>query len=287
MATIDDVMTTLAAECTEALASVQLDTLAYPGWPQQQELLEDLKNRIVNVSVYPSPHGERNTTRFAPVFRVVREPVANLSAVLSAVKLQGGIGEVAATATIELRGSINEGVVAILYVGGAYVPFHPVTGATLEATAAALAAAINNDASASTVVTASVAPSLTGVVLTAREPGMAGNSIPVRFSIGGTGVVSCIEKTQTHDFEIHVWAYDNDARKLVGDALERHFTHERTLTWEDGEMFKLRYAKQVQTDAEIKHGIYRRIVYYSVEYPTTYKTEAVQVLEGRVSLNLP
>lgn len=286
MSTVDQVLDAARDLVTQALSGLQTSPpsfYAYKGWPQPEELASDLANKVVHVSVYSDDLGERETTIGIDRAEQSKAPVVNLSAQLSAIKLQGGDAVTPAAGTITFAGTVDPGVIMLVSVNGKSASYSPATGAYLADVATGLAAAINADATLSGVVVASASAAV--VTLTALTPGVDGNAITFGLKIGGTGEVTRRTRQQAARIEIHVWAYDDASRALYANTIDDAFAEAHFLMPADGIPSRLTYRSTIQTDAEIKHGVYRRVLHYTVDYSRTRVADAVQVLEGLTTVS--
>jgi hypothetical protein len=295
MASIDDVMTAMVDQIALLLTAKGEEELlpdyrVYMGWPHPEELARDLTNKVVNISVYTDEIGEKLKDSFIMTGIEVEPPVVNLTATQSAAKLRNGAPLVAASATITLAGSVNNGVFTLFKLTLAdgltsyYASYKPIPGDTLTNVAAGLTAAINASTPMNTYVTAASVGAV--VTVTANVLGEAGNLIALDFSIGGEGKMVGETRRQSSIFEVHVWAYDHPSRRLISDIIDNGFAQVHFLCFPDHSAGRLTYSRSKQTDAELRHGIYRRMLYYRVEYGRTLEARGFSVLEGLVTVEV-
>lgn len=288
MATLNQVQDELVAQVKLALAQLAtsvapVNSVVYTGHPVPQELQKDLRAKIVNVSINVSPtSGKRQTSIINKQNEIVNDPIINLTSTISATQLQGATVSTQATGTITLSGSVNAGLNLMAVVGQNYIPYHPVTNIPLSQVATELAAAINANVGAAALVTAASVG--TNVVLTSVAVGIASNAIEFDLRVGGTGSIVRKTRTQKDEFQIHIWGYNDDVRGQVADAIDSYLEDVNFLQPTGEPPCRLLYTHRMQTDAENSLGIYRRVLYYTVEYSMTKSTQAYTVLQPSVSV---
>jgi hypothetical protein len=103
---------------------------------------------------------------------------------------------------------------------------------------------------------------------------MLGDTEWLEQSNDGTQGVSIREiRRQTRTFQITVWASCFDRRDPVAKAIDSALAAVTRLTLADGSQGVMTYVNSTQDDDQQKQGIYRRDLFYSVNYATT-QTEA-------------
>jgi len=103
---------------------------------------------------------------------------------------------------------------------------------------------------------------------------MTGDSDWQEQSNNGVQGVSIREiRRQTRTFQITVWASCFDRRDPVAKAIDSALAAVTRLTLADGSQGVMTYVNSTQDDDQQKQGIYRRDLFYSVNYATT-QTEA-------------
>lgn len=99
---------------------------------------------------------------------------------------------------------------------------------------------------------------------------MAGDGDWQEQSNDGTQGVSILEvRRQTRNFQITVWASCFDLRDPVAKAIDSALAAVTRLTLADGSQGVMTYVNSMQDDDQQKQGIYRRDLFYAVNYPTT------------------
>lgn len=277
MASIDSCLDALVNIIKTAVADQEEEHFVYKGWPQPEELERDIAECRPNISVYCGEHGERLNLAGAMPFVVTTEPTTALLAAVSDVKLTGGGVATSAAGTITFTGTTTPGTIMIVEIGGLYIPVKPASNATMTVVAAAVAAALNASAAFNALYLATAATNV--VTITKILVGADGNTKNLGIKIGGTGEMTAVTRKQTAPVEVHVWAYDNDSRRNFADAVDDLLADTGFLLLDDGTSARLMYKGTSQTDAEIRHGVYRRILRYTVEYVRTKTVPVVSVLE--------
>lgn len=288
MATLNTVLAAMQAKIEEALNSLSPPPqyYAYPGPPDPNELREHIDARICHVSIQVKGKGNRLDMP-VPQTVMTQEPDVRIEATAPALQLQGGDVGVSATAYADFSGIVTPKLNLLVTINESiYVAYHTEnTTPTLTALVAALAAAINAKAEAAAVVTASsVGERLT---LTATTPGAEGNAITFGIGIGGTGMMMTKVRQQRDQFDINVYTYDDPSRELVSDAIDVALEEAGFLVSGDEPPMRMLYEGRTQLDMEIRYGLYRRILHYTVEYNMTSSAEAYTVLKGIVTVLPP
>lgn len=273
MASIDTVLDGVVAAIATVVTGLDVEAIVYKGWPHPEELDADLAKRVCHISVYPSEAGQKTTSHGTGKSQVVREPVVDLTKVVSADEIAPGD-----SATITLGGTVNDGVFSILELAGEYVPYKPV----LDMNPDQVAIGIYDAVRAWEPLDGKVTVAVTDNVVTITNDTDA--KINLAYKIGGTGQYGTIIRTQSGEVQVHVWAYDDQSRQVLSDAVDDHFGEETVLSFADCSGGNLSYVRMAQNDSEIRQGIYRRILFYSVEYSKVRLDEAYQVLVGLASL---
>ncbi len=309
MASADDVLDAIVSAVTTALnaqpsatwtqtrpnPAALSPTRVYKGWPTPEELDVDIEHAISNISVF-WPGSGTVTTTFSTTPVVASEPTISLTANLSSTQLQGGTGGTAASATLTLGGTVAAATVTMFILNGtptsvngstlnpnaAAVSYVPPTGASLSEVAAGIANAINSNSTANAQVMASANGSV--VTIMALQAGTAGNATTVNFQIGGTGNLIQSFRQQRETFQIHIWAPTDDDRKFFANLVDMTFAQAEFLAMATQDAGRILYRTMIQTDAETRHGIFRRVLVYTVDYPSTVLIPAVSVLDAAVTV---
>lgn len=86
---------------------------------------------------------------------------------------------------------------------------------------------------------------------------------------GTTGVAIREIRRQTRTFQITVWASCFDKRDPVAKAIDSALAAITRMTLPDGSQGVMTYVNSTQDDDQQKQGIYRRDLFYAVNYATT------------------
>lgn len=101
----------------------------------------------------------------------------------------------------------------------------------------------------------------------------------------GTQGVSIREiRRQTRHFQITVWASCFDRRDPVAKAIDSALAAVTRLTLADGSQGVMTYVNSTQDDDRQKNGVYRRDMFYAVNYATTQIETNYAVKETDVSV---
>lgn len=216
----------------------------YRGWPNAAQLDADLRAGKVNVSIYAQPGVEKNTTRFPAEWKTlsVLTPKLTLTVVGRVVTVGGSI-QATDIATIKL-GVAKAYSVAVQ------------ANSTLASIASALAALVAVDFPA-----VAVGPAVTITT---------GALISVVVGFTGTSWIEL--RRQQKGFQVIVWASTPDQRDKVSALIDKAFAKVELsgfLTLADASAARLTYTMTRETDTPQKELLYRRDLFYMVEYPTT------------------
>lgn len=262
MADVSDVANTLVGLAASAVypngtgqASVTgAGIRVYQGWPVPQSLDADLKVGICHVSVFARPE-ERNVSRYPQDWQ---QKTVNAPTLTASIAGQ----------TITIAGTIpptnNPHNIAVLVNGKPYV-YAVQTSDTLASIATALSAliavAIPGTTSAGTVVTVAAA----GRIAAAR--------------VGVTGTAIRELRRQERLFQITVWADTPGHRDSAAQAIDVSLAATNFLTLPDGTAGRLIYKSSTVTDDYQKDKLYRRDLFYTVEYATTQTETETQITQ--------
>lgn len=253
MADVQDVLNTLATTVAGILyptgtagGSITGDPIKIcTGWPVPNVLQADLETGTAHVSVFESPDSERNTTRYAPKGHVMS----------------------IAPATITLTSAGN-----VLTVGGAMPsPFSPQNVAAIIDGQAFIYPIQPTDTltSISTGLASLIAVAFPGTVSSG-----AAITLPVGVNaqaarVGTAGTVTTEWERQEQLFQITVWAPDSPTRADIGAPIKAALAQINFLTMIDGFGARCRYKTSRLSDEVQSATIYRRDLFYAVEYATT------------------
>lgn len=265
MADVQDVLDTVAAQITGFVypngtgnASVTgKDINVFPGWPLPGQIDNDMPQGIADVSVYATPT-ERNTTRYRPQQKV-------MSIAAATITLADGQG------TLTVGGAMPSPFtphnVAALIGNQAFI--YPVqAGDTLTSIATGLASLI----AAKYPGTTNSGPLIT------LPPGVQARAARV----GTTGVVTTEWERQAQVFQFTVWAPDPATRKVIGNAIKVALSQIAFITMPDGYGARIRYQRSPISDESEKVRVYRRDLYYEIEFATTVTKQIATVVATEV-----
>lgn len=224
----------------------------YRGWPQPAPLDADLKDGMVNISVFPLDQ-ERNVTRHPTDWQELPQPPVHLT-----LDVSGNTVTVGGRVTCPLNA-------AILVNGKAYV--HPLQATdTPTGVATALAVIIGGATSHGPVVTI---------------PG--GGRIEAR--VGAVGNLVREVRRQVRSFRISLWCPSPSVRDALAEVVDAALAPLTFLNLPDGTAGRIRYERSQVIDDLQKARCYRRDFVYSVEYSTTNVTTAAAVITPAVHIN--
>lgn len=247
MADLSDVqnaLVTLAAQTiyptgTANPSVANAPVMIYAGWPGSARLDDDLAAGKVHVSVYARPE-ERNTTRYSRDWKTVSINAATLTLATT-------------VNTVTVGGTVSTPQNATLLVNGKAYSYALQPTDTLTTIATALAALVNADTPATS----------SGAVVT----------IPAAYKIvarvGTTGISIRELRRQERVFQIVIWAPTPALRDAVTQPLDVALAALNFITLSDTSAARLIYKSSPITDDLQKASLYRRDLFYTVEYATT------------------
>jgi hypothetical protein len=86
---------------------------------------------------------------------------------------------------------------------------------------------------------------------------------------GVSGVAIQEVRRQTRRFQISAWSNTPSLRDSLADVIDPQLTNVRRLTFPDGSQGLVAYVNSSQIDTFQKQGVYRRDLFYTVNYATT------------------
>lgn len=231
----------------------------YQGWPVPQQLDTDIAASICHVSVYPRPE-EKNTTRYPKDWQPVslNTPTIAVSVVGQQIQFAGNIPP--ANNPHNLMAAVNN----LPYV----YAVQPTD--TMQSAVASLAALI-----------AAAVPGTTSAGLTIQVPPSA---IIQRALVGVQGVSASEIRRQERLFQIGIWADTPASRTLLAQAIDPQLANIEFFTMPDQFSARLIYKMSRMSDEFQKQAIYRRDLFYTVEYATTLAQPTTQITQVDVNL---
>jgi hypothetical protein len=114
-----------------------------------------------------------------------------------------------------------------------------------------------------------------------------GQGTPQAGTTNSDGSVNYFQEIQRRkrDFQITVWASTHDLRDPVAKAIDSALANINVLPVSDGSSAILRYSTSTQDDSNQKQGVYRRDLFYSVEYSIVLTSVAWPVTKHIVNVN--
>jgi hypothetical protein len=243
---------------TGSPSAVTSAVAVYRGWPVPSQLDSDLEAGTLNVSVWPGDTESRATRH---VGREIELPAA-----------PAGLTLTASNTTVTASGTVSSPLNAAILVDGkkAYV-YAVQPGDTLAGIAAGLASLVNIDTPATS----------TGPVVTIP----AAKSLVAR--VGGFGSTVREVKRQKRQFQVTLWCPDPASRDALGECIESALADVTDLSLPDGTAGRLLYERSRVSDRAERDGLYRRDLFYSVEYSTTKSDSAAQVVAELLDVTSP
>lgn len=222
------------------------------GWPTPETLDPDMAAGnppgcapIINVSIFPQPGLEKNTTRFPRDWYVQTTNVCSMTATISGL-------------TITIGGTVTATHYVTIHLGNNAFSYAANSNDTLATVAAALQAlmAANPNISGSSV--------LNNVI---TVPAVMGGRIIVRTAAPGTASVE-LERSMKR-FIVTIWAPNDAYRVAVARIVRPALAAIDFFSLPDGYAGELKYESECDIDRSAKQSTMRRDIFYWVEYPTT------------------
>lgn len=227
----------------------------FRGWPMPAVLDADMANGNVEISVYPRPMVDRNTTRFKDEFQEVSRGAATVTATV--------LGN-----QVAIGGAVNAAVAQFvtLLIGSRIVVSYAVQPSdTLSSIAAALAAMIPGSTSTGPIVTAP-----TSAYLVAQ--------------VGVTGVQQAETERTLSQIQVTFWCPTALLRDATSKIVRPALSGNAFLTLADNTAARIRFHSSNVSDHAERSTIYRRDTIYDVEYPTIIADTATEVTSVSASI---
>ncbi len=259
MADLADVENCLVAAITQAAypngtsqpSIANVPCIVYRGWPVPKNLDADLAKGKINITVYPLDN-EQKTTRYPREWKPLPVTAPALTLTVSANTITAG-------------GTPSSPLNAAAIVNGTGYVYAVQPTDTLTSIATGLAALINGATSSGTVIT------IPGAYRLAAR-------------VGAVGTAVRETKRQKRGFQIVFWCPSPALRDLVVPPVDAVLADTDFLSLPDGTAGRLIYERTRVTDRVEREGLYRRDLFYSVEYGTTDSMSVAQIID--VLLNL-
>jgi hypothetical protein len=231
------------------------DCRVYRGWPLPASLNSDLRNGIVNITVFPDEQAGRVTAFFPDNTQVSKsDPLLSATVVGTSVTFAG---------------TAQTGQLAGLVVDGKAYPY---------------AIAVGDSA-------ASVAANLADLVGADRITTLSGTTVDVP---GAAHVVARVvmqnqfqqqTRRQERLFHVACWCPSPAVRDQVAIAIDQVIAPLKFLSFPEGTYGRLLYHGTTVTDRDEDAFLYRRDLIYLVEYPTITTSPIGEMLFGDLNLN--
>lgn len=243
------ISSTLYPNGTESPSACGIDARIFVGWPDPTLLDQDMQANppTSQISIFPRQE-ERNTTRYMLELDELSRNVATLT--LTAV------GQ-----TVVVGGTVPNPITTnpqnvVVFANGIPYPYAVQQNDTLVTIAAALAALI---------VVGVPGTTYTGAIVTLPLSARLG---AVRVGVIGTSVEE--SRRQEKLFQISFWCASPQARDILAPFIDNLLARTQWLTLADQSAAHLVYRSSFQNDGLQKERVYRRDLFYHVEYPTIW-----------------
>lgn len=248
-ALVNQIVTAVYPNGTSQPSITNKPVRVFPGWPDPKSLQPDLTNGATQISVYPQKI-ERNTSGLIGDWQIV-----SMSAATLVVNIAGN--------AVTISGTVSTPQNVMIAVNGTPYSYGVQANDTLASIAAGLAALISVDTTSTS----------SGATVT-----ISGNPrLKAAISVQGLAVREL--RRQAKQFQIGVWAANNTTRDQIAAAIDVLFAKAPHLPLPYGCAGRITYKGSYQDDSEQKAGIYRRDVFYEIEYPTV-ETENEMTIVG-------
>jgi hypothetical protein len=218
------------------------------GWPVAADIDTAMAAGNCIVSIYSQPNVERNTTRYPRDDQVLTAPVHTLT-----VAVSGN--------TITIGGTVATPQNVIVLCGPTLAFAYSVqSNDTLASIATALAALI--------------AASFPGTAAAGDVITIAGKPGTIRARVASQGTVWTEQRRQERGLQVTCWCPTPSLRDALVAAIDVAFAQIDWLTLADQSAARIRYERTIETDAPEKVLLFRRDLFYTVEYPTATITTA-------------
>lgn len=267
MADISDVTALLASEVTAIVYPTGTSNppvggsaiAVMEGWP----LPDDIDQMVAQyragvtqslISIYPRGMFH-NTSRYPTKWIEVSRPTKTIT---------GAIDPSGTEVTLAGTVTPDQNVGLIVGYGNTHQAFVYTTSSsdTLQAVAAALAALVNAATpaiSAGPVITIPAAYSMT-------------------FRVGVIGTIGRELRRQCERFDIHVWVPAPALRGTIGAPIRTAFGKVDFLTFSDGFAGRIQAGDDHWLDDPEKAGLWRRVMGFDIDYPTTESMPASEII---------
>ena len=244
----------------QASAAAGLNCAIYAGWPTPNDLDADLAAATPrqHVTVFSSPQ-ERNTTRYNRDW----QPVA------------------VATATLTLSASGQ-----VITVGGAMPSPFAAHNLVVEANGQAFAYAVQQSDTLTSIATglaALIVAKIAGTTSSGPAITLPNNAKITAARVGTIGTIGQEIGRSEKVFQISVWSDSPAHRSAVAQLVDAALRYQSFLTMPDSTAARIIYRSSLNSDEAQKARIYRRDLFYTVEFALLYTAPAWQVEVGQIN----
>lgn len=227
----------------------------YRGWPNSAALNADLAAGRVNITVFPDPRQELNTTRWSTEFM----PAATVTPTLT-VSVAGTVAT--------FGGSAGPGQLAGLLADNLAVVHRTETGDTPELVAAILASYLRTQRAAV----------LSGATVTVPDVGLLIGRV-----VADQSFTEELRRQRQH-FRLTCWCPDPTSRDAAAVAIDTALAAQTFIALPDGTQGRLRFVSSAVFDQSQDAQLYRRDLVYSIDYSTTLTTTLPSMIFGDATL---
>lgn len=221
----------------------------FQGWPVASQLDADMAAGMPEISIFPLRG--KDTTRYLTHFHEtdLNSATLTLSASGQSVTVAGSIPPASNPHNL------------VIFANHIPYTYQVQANDNLTSIALALSALVPGASSSGAVVTMAA-----GVALGA-----------VRVGISGT--VSNIAENESRRFQITVWANSPATRSILAKAIRDFFAPISRIDLGDGTQGNITFVDDFPTDTYQKSAVFRRDIWYAVDYPTVQALPATQITE--------
>ena len=255
---VQDTLVALIAQAvypqgTGAASVASAPVKVFAGWPNAQQLDDDLRAGVQPISVYTRPEVS-NTTRqgreWIPL--AVVTPTIALTVVGQAITVSGTPPETGKTFNV------------VALVNGHACVYAVTASDTPTSIATALSTLINAVASGTSNI---------GAVIT-----LPGTAVINSVRVGNTGTMLQVIRTENRLYQVVIWASTPDYRRALVKVLNEALSDIARLTLPDTSMARIIYKGGQADDGQQKDLLYRRDMLFTVDFATTKTTDATQTV---------
>jgi hypothetical protein len=237
---------------TSQPSATGIPTAIYAGWPTASRLDADLllltegnADGKMHITVFPAKQA-RNSTRYLRGYVPLTQPDVTVTLTVSGQQVTVG-------------GTVSTPQNVMLLVNGVSYIYGVQPGDTIATIAANLAALVPEASSAGDVITLPGTANLTAA------------------RVGGAGTSGLEIRRQEQVFQITVWADTPAHRDVTSQLIDPVIGNIAFLAFPDQSRGYLQYRSTWVDDMVSKAILYRRDLFYSVDYPTTQTLDSPQI----------